>query len=304
MRLEVVGPDATRVFQRAVTVTIAEREGKSEPPMVIPVFAEDVVIDGPAGKYRFMATLERGAAAAGEAVEFYVADPAGMPRVEAEVSLWGDDAGLARWLAEQQIRARPVQAGAPAAREVILVSGAPPAGGAAAFADLARRIARGSTAVFLSPAVFAKAGQPTGWVPLAKKGTVEGLPSWLYHKDEWAKRHPIFDGLPAGGLMDYAFYREIVPDNAWCGQDPPAEAVAGAINAAQGYSAGLLVAVHDLGAGRFVLSTLRIRENLGPSPAAERLLRNMLNYAARDVARPLADLPPDFDAQLKTLGYE
>jgi hypothetical protein len=304
VRLEVVGPDATRVFQRAVTVTIAEREGKSEPPMVIPVFAEDVVIDGPAGKYRFMATLERGAAAAGEAVEFYVADPAGMPRVEAEVSLWGDDAGLARWLAEQQIRARPVQAGAPAAREVILVSGAPPAGGAAAFADLARRIARGSTAVFLSPAVFAKAGQPTGWVPLAKKGSVEGLPSWLYHKDEWAKRHPIFDGLPAGGLMDYTFYREIVPDNAWCGQDPPAEAVAGAINAAQGYSAGLLVAVHDLGAGRFVLSTLRIRENLGPSPAAERLLRNMLNYAARDVARPLADLPPDFDAQLKTLGYE
>ena len=317
VRLEVVGPGAARVFERNVTVKIpahrrgsqADQKAEAEPPMVMPVFAQDVVIDGPAGKYRFMATLQRGAAAAGEAVEFYVADPAEMPQVQAEVSLWGDDAGLANWLADRQIRARALAAGAPAAgapapREVILASGAPPKGGAAAFADLARRIARGSTAVFLSPAVFAKGGQAAGWVPLAKKGSVEGLPSWLYHKDEWAKRHPIFDGLPAGGLMDYTVYREIIPDTAWCGQDPPAEAVAGAINAAQGYSSGLLLAVHNLGAGRFILSTLRIRENLPSSPVAERLLRNMLNYAARDAAKPPADLPADFDAQLRTLGYE
>jgi hypothetical protein len=39
-------------------------------------------------------------------------------------------------------------------------------------------------------------------------------------------------------------------------------------------------------------------------PAAERLLRNLLNYAARDLDQPLADLPADFDQQLKTIGYE
>ena len=39
-----------------------------------------VVIDGPAGKYRFSATFQRGAAAAGEIVEFYVADPAPTAR--------------------------------------------------------------------------------------------------------------------------------------------------------------------------------------------------------------------------------
>ena len=82
----------------------------------------------------------------------------------------------------------------------------------------------------------------------------------------------------------------------------PAEAVAGAIKASQDYSSGLLVAVYDMGAGRFVLNALRIRENLGSHPAAERLLRNMLRYAARDLAKPVASLPADFDRQLKAVG--
>jgi len=37
--------------------------------------------------------------------------------------------------------------------------------------------------------------------------------------------------------------------------------------------------VHALGHGKLILNTLRIRENLGVDPVAERLLRNMLNYA-------------------------
>jgi hypothetical protein len=278
-----------------------------------------VVIDGPSGKYRFLVTFQQGAAAAGGQAEFYVGDPAELPPVPTEVVLWGDDPALAKWLADHGVRTRPFsplpRAGAgpgattspaePASkREVILAVAAPPKpGGASVFADLARRIARGSTVVFLSPEVFANGNQPAAWVPLAKKGSVTALPSWLYHKDEWAKNHPIFDGLPAGGLMDYTFYREIIPDAAWVGQDPPAEVVAGAINTSIDYSAGLLVSVHALGAGRFVLNTLHIRENLGQNPVADRLLVNLLRYAARDVAKPPVDLPADFEQQLKTLGY-
>jgi hypothetical protein len=103
--------------------------------------------------------------------------------------------------------------------------------------------------------------------------------------------------------MDYAYYREIIPDGAWVGQDPPAEPVAGGINASQGYSSGLYVSVYELGAGRFILNTLRIRENLSANPAAERLLRNMLRYAARDLAKSPTALPPDFDQRLKAFGY-
>ena len=327
LRLQVVGPNLTRVFERTLTVTIPVRaktaapaDGKApdepsgsapadspqdEPPMVLPVFNEEVVIDGPAGKYRWLATFERGAAAAGEAVEFYVDDPALMPPVETEVVLWGTDAGLSQWLTEHGVQVRPFAAEAPGKREVILAAATPPApGGAAVFRVLAERIARGSTVIFLSPAVFADGDKRTAWLPLANKGAITGLPAWLYHKEDWAKPHPIFAGLPTGGLLDYAFYRELIPDAAFVGQDPPAEAVAGGINATIGYSSGLTVAVYPLGAGRVVLNTLLVREHLGRQPVAERLLRNLLRYASQDVQQPLAELPPEFAAQLKALGYE
>ena len=120
----------------------------------------------------------------------------------------------------------------------------------------------------------------------ARSGAIQ---SWLYLKDEWAKDHPIFEGLPAGGLMDTRFYRELIPDRLWFDKTPPEEAVAGAIKASQDYSAGLMIAVYRLGEGRVILNTLRIRENLGSHPAAERLLLNMLRYAARDLKQPSAN---------------
>jgi hypothetical protein len=303
LRLMVVGPNAHRAFERTLTLTIPDTKGKAELPMVVPVFSEEAPIDGPSGKYRFLATFEKGAAAAGGETEFYVYDPAEMPAVEAEVALWGEDAELAKWLAERGIRVRR-SGPPPAGREAILVASAPAApGDAAAWSDHARRIARGSTAVFLTPAVFAAKDQPLRWLPAANKGSVQGLASWLYHKDDWNKPHPVFEGLPGPGVMDYTVYRDVIPDAAFVGQDLPAEAVCGGINASWGYTSGLMLAVHELGAGRFVLNTLRIRENLGRDPVAERLLRNLLRYAARDAAKPAAELPADFEPQLKAMGY-
>jgi hypothetical protein len=54
----------------------------------------------------------------------------------------------------------------------------------------------------------------------------------------------------------------------------------------------------------YILNTLHIRETLGHHPVAERLLRNMLNYAARDLGQPLVELPADFPSQLKGIKYE
>ncbi|MHB8522845.1 MAG: glycoside hydrolase family 2 protein [Limisphaerales bacterium] len=305
--VQVIGPDNLRVFERNVTVTIPAPKDGVEPPLAFPVFAEEIPIDGPAGKYRLLATLERGGAPTGGDVEFYLDDPGRLPPVEAEVVLWGEDPSTPKWLAAHQIKTRPFTAGEQKAREVILVGARSPADVAPAFVALARHIARGSTAIFLSPEVFKKGDDKAGnvgWLPLAKKGSLASIVGWLYQKDEWAKEHPIFGGLPAGGLMDYTFYREIIPDAVWMGQEPPREAVAGAIKASQDYSSGLLVTVNDLGAGRFILNTLRIRENLGSHPAADRLLNNLLRFAAGAREKPLADLPADFEAQLKAIGYK
>ena len=105
----------------------------------------------------------------------------------------------------------------------------------------------------------------------------------FYHRDDWARRHPIFDGLPTG-LLDWASYRNIIPHNGLCMNDlgVPEEVVCGALQTSYGYQSGLYVAAYRHGAGRIVMNCLNIRENLGKDPVAERLLRNLLNYAHVD----------------------
>jgi hypothetical protein len=304
VRVQVVGPNLSRVFEKKISVKIADPKSKPEPPMVLPVFSEDVVIDGPPGTYRFLATFEKGAAACGEEVRFFVdVAPEEMPKVDTEIVLMSPDASLAQWLNDHGIEHRPYAPGQQSAREVILASGKPTADPAVLFKDLAQRIAGGSTVIFLTTDTYARGNQSTGWLPLKNKGNVSGIARWLYHSDEWAKRHPIFEGLQAGGLMDYSYYRELIPDVVFAGIEPAADPVAGGINASWGYQSGLLVAVYRFGAGEFILNSLLIRDHLGKVPQAERLLRNMLRFAARDTSKPLAHLPVDFDAQLKELGF-
>ena len=305
VRLQVVGPRAVPVFDRTVTVNIPDPKGKPAPKFAVPVFAGDVRIDGPSGRYRFLATFLKGGAAAGGDVGFYVADPAELPKVKTEIVRWGDDPELSKWLAAHEIKTRDLVAGErQTAREIILVGNRPALGGVKAFRELAEHIARGSQAVFLTFDVFKKGDKdPTGWLPLAAKGTVTQLPAWLYHKDDWAKNHPLFEGLPAGGILDTAFYREIISKSGFSGQEVPSEAVAGMIDASSSYGSALTLGVYKLGAGRFFLNTLRIRENLPSHPVAERLLLNLLRYAEQDVAQPPAELPANFGQQLDAFGY-
>ena len=295
VQLTVVGPDMRRVFERLVTVNIPPQSEKHELPLVIPVLSEEVTLDVPAGTYRFLATVLRGAAPVGGEAVFFVDDPAAMPEVSAEVVLWGDDAQLRQWLDEHHVKTRPFSAEAPAHRELILVGATPLPGGSDAWRQLAERAVCGASIVFLSPQVFRDNDNPTRWLPLKNKGTYKRFMGWLYHEDQWAKCHGVFDGLPCGGLMDYTFYREIIANELFTGQDPPLHAIAAANDASFDYSSGLIVAEYELGAGRFLLNTLLIRENLGQNPVAERLLRNMLRYAAADLGKPTAPLSADFE---------
>ncbi len=229
-----------------------------------------------------------------------------MPAIENEVTTWGRDSVLTRWLTDHHIKTRVFSSENQKPGEIILVGLNPPddRDTLASFTALVKHIAGGSKAVFLSPEVFRQGKNKVRYLPLANKGSLSDLYSWLYLKDEWAKHHPIFEGLPAGGLMDHQFYREIIPSNAWIGQDSPREAVAGAIKSSLDYSSGLMVSVNDFGAGQFILNTLLIRENLGIHPASERLLRNMIRYATREHERPALKSGIDFETTLKTIGYK
>jgi hypothetical protein len=303
VRLQVVGPRNENIYDKTIAINIPDPKGKPEPKFTLPVFAEDIKIDGPSGKYRFLTSFEKGAAATGGVEEFYVADTAEMPKVENEVLVWGDDPELLTWLNANEIKARAFVSGEQRSREIILAGYRPAPNEDVTFGELTKHIARGSHVIFLYPEIFQKDDDRTTWLPMIKKGVRIDMPGWLYHKDDWVKNHPIFEGLPAGGVLDHTYYREIFSNSSFTGQDIPAEAVAGSINACLGYSSGLTVAVYNLGAGRFTLNTLHIRQNLGKDPVAERLLRNMLLYAARDVAKPVAELPSGFYKSLSEFGY-
>ncbi len=304
VRLQVVGPNNEPVYDKTIEVEVPGLQDGKEPPFAITFSSEKISVDGPSGKYRFLANMQSGGAPAGGRAVFYVTDPADMPAVGKEVVLWGDDGELEQWLQARGIKTRKFDPAVADQRQLILVSGQPQApGGAEAFRDLATRIARGSSVVFLVPSVFKDGDNSTRWVPLKNKGSIGGISRWLYLADDWAKKHPIFDGLQSGALLDFTIYRELIPNEVWYSQEIPAEAVTGSICASLGYSSALTLTVQKLGAGQFILNTLWIRGNLGSIPPAERLLRNMLNYAARDIDKPVADLPADFEEQLKAMGY-
>jgi len=288
--LAVFGANGNRVFERKLKFSVPNPHGQSEPALALPVISEQIIADWPTGKYRCVCTFEKGAAAAGGEAEFYVVDPTEMPRIEAEVVLWGEDADLLKWLTEHNISVRQFADSPPKTRELILIGSKPAAlGGTAAFREIAHRIERGSTAIFLEPKVFAANGQPVNLSLLGKTGTLISLPNNVYHKDDWSKVHPIFDGLPTGGLLDNTFYRELIPNVGWSRPDAPTVAVAGSIYAFTAYSSALLISVDELGAGWLILNTLAIRENLAKNPAAERLLRNLLRWAAPDTSKPLVE---------------
>ncbi len=329
VRFQVTGPKATRVFEKTVQVEIPAADTNPEPPFVRQVFSEDIKIDSPSGKYRFLATFEHGAAAGGGDVEFYVGDAAEMPPVRHEVVLYGHDPELAAWCAARGIRINNALAEEQREREIILISGTFSGDRLTFFTNLAERMARGSAAVFLNPDILIDpvaggaepasprgGGLPLRWAPLtpSSRPALATVRNWYFRMDHWAKPHPIFDGLPAAGIMDYTFYRDLLSDRLLDIAEPPRESVCGVVQTSvvfwgdrsqfQEPEAGLMLSIYQSHAGCFIVNTLRIRENLGIVPAAERLLRNILNYAAKDLEQPLAPLPTDFDQQLRAFGYQ
>ena len=69
-----------RIVDRTVTVTIpAGDDQNQEPPFAIPFFSKDISIDGPAGTYRFLATIGRGGAARATAAKTAMTSATGKP---------------------------------------------------------------------------------------------------------------------------------------------------------------------------------------------------------------------------------
>ncbi|HOZ45598.1 MAG TPA: glycoside hydrolase family 2 TIM barrel-domain containing protein [Candidatus Hydrogenedentes bacterium] len=107
----------------------------------------------------------------------------------------------------------------------------------------------------------------------------------MYH---YVKLHPVFEGLPARGLMRQP-YRNVVPaktflessDEDICGTFDATPIAQGHYMMGQADWWGSDILVQRYGAGRIVFTHLRILEQLGEDPVADRLWTNMLRHFAR-----------------------
>ncbi len=304
--LRVVGPDGV-AWAAKQEVVIPKPAPGEDGPLAVPVFSGEITLPGPAGQYTFAATLEHGGAPAGGRLAFYVSDPPAAGAASVTVSMVGSRAQ--EWLKTRGVSVAPLGAEPAAIRQIILIgdwteSNVNPE----TRKDLLERVARGSVAVFLKPGAFRKGGDALGWLPLKNKGRLTDFPDWLYHKECVAKKHPFFDGLQPPGIMDWDYYGPLISRQFFEGQDTPEEVAAAAFavchsSRPDGYAAGTMLSVCRVGAGKLILNTFNLLDNVDKHPAADRLLLNLVRYAAGATSEPLAGLPADFDATLKEMGY-
>jgi len=306
-RFRICGPNGI-VWERQAVARIPRPAAGEDGPLAVPVLTEEVTLSGPPGAYELVANLEQGGAPKGRVWQFYLSDAASLPQPNQTVTGWGIEEKAQAWLRAHGVVCERFAGSAPSRREIILVgdlSKREPDGNA--WKELAQRMARGSVAVFLSPLAFRREKDTVGWLPLAKKGRCYKFGDWLYHKECVAKAHPIFDGLQGKGILDWYYYGPVIPHYLFDGQETPDEVAAAAFAAGYstpgGYASGILLGSYRFGAGRFLVNTFPVLENLDAHPAADRILLNLINYASGFVEMPMAALPSDFDAQLKAIGY-
>jgi hypothetical protein len=120
----------------------------------------------------------------------------------------------------------------------------------------------------------------------------------------YLKPSPIFRGLPPSAFMGQP-YQNVCASNTLIGP-LDGETLAGSVswNFIEDYRGptdlwwGADLAVVPHGKGKLILSTLQILENLGKDPIAEKLLYNLIDYAAGQT-RPLEPVDRDFPQRLE-----
>ena len=320
--IQVIDPDMKPVFEKKVQVRIPETGAGKEPLYAQSIMNENMKIDGKGGKYQLLATLDQGGTAIGGKTEFNVTNSAALPVMPKEIVLCGKDSIVRNWLMSHKVKVKPFNPENQSNRELILIAGK--SQDSTTMLSIARQMACGSVVLFLSPATFKSGKNSTRWLPLVNKGSIEMMDhvAGYYRADRWAKNHPIFSGMPAGGMMDYRYFRNVISpytlsqdyivgaksgythDEAITALIYPSEAVCGATRISHTYCSGVHIGIWNFGQGQFIVNTLLIGENLGKDPAADRLFCNMLNFGSRGLKKPMTKLPGDFNRQLIEIGYK
>ena len=271
------------VWERRATVEIPHPPEGGRLPLSVPVLKTRIRLDVPAGEYVFAADLERGGAPTGDRLPIRIASESALPHGKGTLHLWGFDTRRRRWLENQGFKCHPYTPGTERPRGLVLVGHVPPGQRTAEqWRHLRRWIEKGSTVLLLSAQPLR--GEPAD-LPWGAELRAREFYDWLYHKEIVGKRHPMFAGLPSGGILDWHLYEAVAgPDLFDCAETPDeviAASFAVGYSCRGGYNTGIVTAMKRWGKGRFFFNALRVFENLGQHPTADRLGLNLIAYALK-----------------------
>jgi hypothetical protein len=320
--IRVLDPHNHHLLDRKIAFSVPGTDTNSEQPYAQELFSEKIRLNSHAGTCRLFVSLDKGATVPCGLLSFFVSDREPHPALPSEVTLCGSDPIVENWLTERGVRIRRLTDHAFKRRELILMAGTCP--DSLELPEVACRMARGSTVVFLSPATFGNRNDGTRWLPLIDKGSCEPMDAvaGYYRADRWVRKHPLFEGMPSGGMMDYVYYRNLISMDAISQEytvvsktiytydevnsplNYPTETVCGATRISHTYCSGIHVGIWNFLGGKFIANTLHITENLGRDPAADRLFANILKYGSADLYLPVVPLPSGFDLRLESIGYK
>ncbi len=279
LSLQVVGPTNQVLWKKRRSIKLV-RTGKE-------IWSGDIAASGSTGPHRFIVRLLLGAKVVSESsVEFQVYAPADPSEALIDVVDTADE-----WRTRCAPFARLTDR-MPAVHIVPPLANTIRAYPAEKMAQVIAEVREGAVAIVFSP--------PCDWNDLATwiDPSVQAASLPAHTAFHYAKLHPVFEGLPSRGLMRQP-YRDVVP--RWTFPDKGEEDICGAIwtspSGEEPLAAGANILVRRLGSGRMVFTHLRILEQLGEDPLADRLFVNLLRHFARRSVPSEEPVAPDAPTQ-------
>lgn len=294
-RIEITGINESAPLHSVLTIQVVSQDGETAFSETIttewnkgvsPLFEHELDTGSLRGGY----TIKASASAKGQTIvaentyDFDVFSEEDLTVSAAQIAVLDLNGPLPRFLKNKNIDVRAFDTSTPRSTPVFVTSIKPKHA-----ADLSKLMKDGGTVVYVQGIGEAlRRGTASGLPFTAKVENSRGLWTCIPHL---VADHPIFAGLPSRGMM-----REVY-ENVWATQtlqDLGGESIVAAIGfewfsrdhelqySGPGESWwGADLAVVPYGKGRAVVSQLRIVENVGKDPVADKLLFNMIDFTTK-----------------------
>ncbi len=248
----------------------------------VPVFKEEITLDVPEGEYVLRAEILSGAAATDGTLKFFVGDDSLVETQNIKIAQYGISENVKRFLSSKGIETVSLEE--ITNEKAILVGDIAEEEKDSVWAKLTALAKEGINVICASRFALEKGDEMCYYLPVNEKPDRyphhKGFTDWLYHKEYIAHRHPYFENLPCGKIMDWEYYMYLISGACYFDGQTPDETVVACVGPGNinpnGYEGGFNIGSFNVGKGKFIVNSLNILENIDLNPAADRLLCNII----------------------------